>query len=107
MHGKVYFDQMYAGIIKRGEGEYHFTYDPSYLSNTAALPISLTLPLRSEPYVSRILFPFFDGLIPEGWLLNLAVKNWKLNPSDRYMLLLTVCNDCIGAVRIIAEEADV
>ena len=104
MHGKVYFDEKFAGILERGDGEFLFTYDPSYLTAPCALPISLTLPLRSEPYISRTLFPFFDGLIPEGWLLDLAVKNWKINPNDRYSLLLTVCNDCIGAVRVIGEQ---
>ena len=106
MRGKVYYDRKLAGIIERGEGEYRFTYDERYLSDTSAFPISLNLPLQSAAYVHRTLFPFFDGLIPEGWLLDLALKNWKLNPSDRYMLLLTVCNDCIGAVRVIAEERD-
>ena len=47
-----------------------------------------------------MLFPFFDGLIPEGWLLDIAEKNWKLNPRDRMGLLLACCKDCIGAVSI-------
>jgi serine/threonine-protein kinase HipA len=46
------------------------------------------------------MFPFFDGLIPEGWLLEIAEKNWKLNARDRMGLLLTCCKDCIGAVSI-------
>ena len=46
------------------------------------------------------MFPFFDGLIPEGWLLDIAQKNWKLNPRDRMEILLKTCHDCIGAVSI-------
>jgi serine/threonine-protein kinase HipA len=46
------------------------------------------------------MFPFFDGLIPEGWLLNIAEKNWKLRPRDRMGLLLACCKDCIGAVSV-------
>ena len=46
------------------------------------------------------MFPFFDGLIPEGWMLNLALDNWKLDYKDRIGLLLTCCGDTIGAVRI-------
>lgn len=65
---------------------------------------SLTLPLREAPYESNILFPFFDGLIPEGWLLHIVSKNWKLDQNDRFGLLLVACKDCIGAVRI--EEAE-
>jgi serine/threonine-protein kinase HipA len=41
------------------------------------------LPLREQPYVKRVLFPFFNGLIPKGWLLEVAERNWKLNPRDR------------------------
>lgn len=50
--------------------------------------------------LSQVLFPFFDGLIPEGWLLDIAERNWKLNPRDRMGLLLACCKDCIGAVSV-------
>jgi len=50
------------------------------------------------------LFPFFDGLIPEGWLLNIAEMNWKINHKDRMGLLLTCCQDCIGAVSVRNNE---
>ena len=50
------------------------------------------------------MIPFFDGLIPEGWLLDIAQKNWKLDPRDRMGLLLTCCKDCIGAVSIVPEQ---
>ena len=65
-----------------------------------ALAVSLTLPLRQEPYETTILFPFFDGLIPEGWLLGVVSRNWKINQKDRFGLLLSACRDCIGDVCI-------
>jgi HipA-like protein len=46
-----------------------------------ARPVSLTLPIREAPYLSRVLFPFFDGLIPEGWLLDIAEKTGNLTPE--------------------------
>jgi serine/threonine-protein kinase HipA len=48
-----------------------------------------------------VLFAFFDGLIPEGWLLNITTKNWKINPNDRMGLLMTCCQDCIGAIGVV------
>ena len=60
------------------------------------------MPVVKSPYRSKRLFPFFDGLIPEGWLLNIAVTNWKLKPNDRFGMLITLCTDCIGCVSIIA-----
>ena len=89
-----------AGWLTQDEFGYHFVYDTNYLNNATAEPISLTLPLKATVYSSKVLFPFFDGLIPEGWLLDIAEKNWKLNPRDRMGLLLACCKDCIGAVSV-------
>jgi len=95
-----------AGRLTQDEQGYHFVYDNAYATRPDARPVSLTLPVREAPYTSNVLFPFFDGLIPEGWLLDIAEKNWKLNPRDRMGLLLACCKDCIGAVSVeaITEE---
>lgn len=89
-----------AGWLTQDEQGYRFEYAAGYLTQPQAQPVSLTLPVREEPYTSKVLFPFFDGLIPEGWLLEIAEKNWKLNPGDRMGLLLACCRDCIGAVSV-------
>lgn len=99
--GRVYAFDVFAGWIEEREDEYVFTYDPAYLARKNAKAVSLTLPLQGEPFKSKTMLPFFDGLIPEGWLLDIAAKNWKLDPRDRMGLLLTVCKDCIGAVHIV------
>lgn len=56
------------------------------------------MPLTDKSYHDTVLFPFFDGLIQEGWLLGIAEKSWKINQRDRMSLLLACCKDCIGAV---------
>ncbi len=68
------------------------------------MPVSLTLPLRQEPYEQKTMIPFFDGLIPEGWLLNIITDNWKIDSRDRMSLLLLACKDCIGNISIVAED---
>lgn len=98
--GQVFCQDILAGIIAETDAGYSFQYDYLYLQEANNQAVSLTLPLKSEPYLSKTIFPFFDGLIPEGWLLDIAAENWKLNPRDRMGLLLTVCGDCIGAVSI-------
>jgi len=95
----VYMETKLAGMLVEDEDGYSFTYDQEYLQS-GLKPVSLTLPLQSEPYQSKTMIPFFDGLIPEGWLLDIAEKNWKLNERDRMGLLLVCCRDCIGAVSI-------
>ncbi len=102
--GIVFFKTERAGIVWQDEDGYGFAYDSLYLQNSFSQPVSLTLPLRPEPYLSKVMLPFFDGLIPEGWVLDIAVENWKLNERDRMELLLIACKDCIGAVSIIHAE---
>ena len=62
------------------------------------------MPVRDNPYTDKRLFPFFEGLIPEGWLLDIASKNWKIIPNDRMGLLLACCQNCIGAVSVIPKD---
>lgn len=102
----LYRDRL-AGWLTEDEDGYVFEYAADYLSRGGAEPVSLTLPLRAEPYKQNVLFAFFDGLIPEGWLLNITTKNWKLNPNDRMGLLIACCQDCIGAVGVVGEEMEV
>ncbi|QYH39693.1 phosphatidylinositol kinase [Algoriphagus sp. NBT04N3] len=99
--GEIWVANHLAGILEEGEDGYTFTYSDKYLKSNNPLPVSLTLPLQTESYKSETLFPFFDGLIPEGWLLDVAHQNWKLNPRDRMGLLLKTCRDCIGNISVI------
>ena len=89
-----------AGWLTEDENGYHFVYDEQYLQSKFLEPVSLLLPIQKAQFTDKVLFPFFDGLIPEGWLLDIAEKNWKLNPRDRMGLLLACCKDCIGAVSV-------
>jgi serine/threonine-protein kinase HipA len=102
---RIYYKDRPAGILTEGDNGYQFAYLPEYL-RAGGHPVSLTLPLSATPYRSAVLFPFFDGLIPEGWLLDVALRNTDISSLDRMSLLLLCCRDCIGAVRVepISEE---
>lgn len=97
---KVLMHDRWAGTLAETVDGYEFAYRNDYRDQEAAEAVSLTLPLNERPYKSKVFFPFFDGLIPEGWLLTIAEKSWKLDPRDRLGLLLACCKDCIGAVSI-------
>ena len=97
---KIYNHNLFAGLLTEDENGYTFQYDSDYLQSDDAQAISLTFPLTDKPYTEKILFPFFDGLIPEGWLLDIAEKSWKLNRRDRMSLLLACCKDCIGSISV-------
>ncbi len=96
----VYVRDTFAGTLKETDSGYSFIYDSDYLATKNATAVSLTLPLQAEEYTSKTLFSFFDGLIPEGWLLDIVSRNWKIDRKDRFGLLLVACKDPIGNVRI-------
>ena len=63
----VYLHDYKAGTLTEDENGYTFLYDKDFLESAHAEAISLTMPLTDKPYQDKVLFPFFDGLIPEGW----------------------------------------
>lgn len=103
---QVYHKNRLAGEIRETDEAFIFQYNAEYLATADSKPVSLILPLQQKEFTSKILFPFFDGLIPEGWLLNIAVTNWKINANDRFGLLLSLCKDSIGCVSVISKEID-
>ena len=97
---KIYFHEQFAGNLEELDDGYVFTYAQEYIDGNNIGAISKHFPLQVNPFKSKVMFAFFDGLIPEGWLLAIAEKNWKLNTRDRFGLLLACCEDCIGAVSV-------
>ena len=102
--GFVFVQNVFSGIIRETDSGYEFEYDKDYLSSQNPLAVSLTLSLQHEVFESKTLFPFFDGLIPEGWLLNVVTKNWKIDRRDRFGLLLAACKDSVGDVSVRREK---
>ena len=102
----VYRKDVLAGVLTENEGEYAFVYDSGYLQIDDAKAISLTMPLQKEAFVSPVLFPFFDGLIPEGWLLDVALRSSDISILDRMSLLLLCCKDCIGSISVVEKGGE-
>ena len=103
----IYLGDKKEGLLERTEKGYRFTYYKEFISSQDAQPVSLSLPLTENPYESESLFPFFLGLIPEGWLLDLTSKTLKIDPENAFDILLATCGDCIGAVKVIPiDEGD-
>jgi len=96
----VYYNGACSGELIEYDDHYEFKYSDDYLKNNASRPISLSLPLTKKAYKSDILFPFFDGLIPEGYLLDLIIKKYNIKATNRLGLLLHSGLSTIGAVTI-------
>jgi serine/threonine-protein kinase HipA len=98
---EIFYKDILAGVlIEADEGEFTFQYEKEYVLNHPKEFITFSMPVSIIPYKSERLFPFFEGLIPEGWLLDIATRNWKLGQNDRMGLLLACCHNCIGAVSV-------
>ncbi|MEM9657543.1 MAG: HipA N-terminal domain-containing protein [Planctomycetota bacterium] len=100
----VQIDGQPVGMLTEEGRSVAFVYDPSWVSKESAQPISLTLPVRAEPYVTEGLHPFFENLLPEGWLLEIATAKLKISKDDAFGLLVATCADCIGAVEIVRMD---
>lgn len=96
----VYYKNKKAGLLKKIGNVYEFEYDLSYLKDVNAKPVSLTMPLTQEKYSSEHLFPFFENLLPEGFLLDMTIKKLKIDRNDKFKLLLHIGQDTVGAISI-------
>ena len=93
----VFVNQVNAGIFEELEnGKYQFTYSSDYYGP----PVSLTMPLAKIQYEFDKFPPFFDGLLPEGVLLEALLRKSKLDKNDFFGQLLRVGHDVVGVVTI-------
>jgi HipA-like protein len=102
----VRLDGQPVGTLIEAAKEVTFQYDDQWLNNEHGVPVSLTLPVRKEPYVTVGLHPFFENLLPEGWLLEITTTSLKISKDDAFGLLIATCADCIGAVEILPVTGD-
>lgn len=97
--GQVFYNNDLAGLITETKDGYVFEYNKEFLKKN--IPISISLPLREEPYISKGLFHFFKGLLPEGWYLDIVSATQKIDREDSFGILLCTTNrDTIGAVTV-------
>ena len=97
--GLVFYNNVPAGYISETKNGYVFEYDKTFLKKNT--PVSISLPLRDEPYKSKELFHFFRGLLPEGWYLDIVAAVQKVDRNDLFGLLLCTTNtDTIGSVTV-------
>ncbi len=99
----VFYDNELAGYLTESPDGYTFQYDLAFLKKN--IPLSVSLPPRPQPYHSKELFPFFKGLLPEGWYLNIVSTTQKIDSKDYFgMLTGTASVDTIGAVTVRRES---
>ena len=100
----VYYKDLKAGILRKTDEGFEFIYNDNYLHNKYSVPISATMPLTKKRFFLAELFPFFENLLPEGFLLDLITSKLKIDKNDKFGLLLQIGEDTIGAVSILPSE---
>ena len=99
--GTVYYRDIPAGTLTRDAQGYTFRYNPFYLANSSLPDISVTLPKREEEYQSKVLFPFFYGLLAEGRQKERQCRELRIDEKDHFTRLLeTSAYGAIGAVYV-------
>lgn len=97
---KIFNHNIYAGkLIKEDDDSFTFSYDKDYHGKS----ISLTMPKELHTFHYDQFPPFFDGLLPEGVLLEALLKLTKLDRDDYFSQLITVGHDLVGSVTVEAE----
>jgi serine/threonine-protein kinase HipA len=99
---EIYRNGILAGILtETNNGEYVFTYDPSYFNDETLPGISLTLPKKQREYTSKHLFPFFFNMLSEGTNRIVQSKQLKIDENDFFGLLMATAQyDTIGAITV-------
>ena len=101
---RVFYSNELAGFLEETSEGYTFRYDSEFFKKN--IPISISLLPREEPYISKELFPFFKGLLPEGWYLNIVSATQKVDSKDAFGVMIgTAGVDTIGAVTVRKEDA--
>ena len=101
MKAKVFNNEIFAGVIENVGDSYFFTYDDDYINDPGQSAISLSLPKTQKKFISKVLFPFFFGLLAEGINKEIQCKLLKIDENDHFsQLLKTAHTETIGAVTI-------
>ena len=100
LKANVFLYDKHVGVLEKNGNGYRFSYENDYFGP----PLSLSLPLRQSAYTAETLFPFFQSLLPEGWLLKQYARAQKLDERDEFQLLVNNGEDLLGAVVIRPDQ---
>ena len=95
----VYLGRRLAGRLTQDEhGLTTFAYDAGWLATPDAVPLSHSMPLRSEVFGRNECGAFFAGVLPESGKRSLIARNLGVSANNDYALLERIGGDCAGAI---------
>jgi serine/threonine-protein kinase HipA len=100
-------NRLLGHLLKEPGGAICFRYAESWLSWDQAVPVSLSLPLREDPYKGGQVVAVFENLLPDSDLLRRRIaERVGAKGIDAYSLLYEIGRDCVGALQFIPEDND-
>lgn len=84
-----------------GKRWFTFRYDRKWLAKTGAIPLSLSLPLREEPFEDDASRPFFANLLPEAEIRRIIARRLGISEQNDFALLEAIGGECAGAVLVL------
>jgi serine/threonine-protein kinase HipA len=104
----VYMNARRVGRLRReSSGAIDFTYDPSWLAWSNAIPVSVSLPLREDRHIGDPVLAVFDNLLPDNHDIRRRIaERTRADGADAYSLLAAIGRDCAGALQFLPEGED-
>lgn len=100
----VWWDGKLVGALRLDEhGDMSFAYDPAWLADAGATPLSASLPKQAERFNRRACRPFFAGLLPEEGQRDAVARALGLSRSNDFALLRALGGDVAGALTLWPE----
>ena len=81
-----------------GSDDVVFAYSEEYIYGKNGVPISISLPLRTEPFNPKETRNYFDGLLPEGFMRRTIAGNIHAGEDDYIAILKELGKECLGAI---------
>jgi len=102
----VRIDEIVVGKLWLDEKKHFcFQYSAEWLQKSR-IPLSLSLPLRTEPYLDDESHAFFANLLPEEKIRAVIARNLGISLNNDYGLLERIGGDCAGAVSLYSESGE-
>jgi len=100
----------HAGVLSivdemRSPEGWHFAYAADYLASGTPVSLSVSLPVRAEPFEGAVVRNWFCNLLPEGAVRDVLERRLRLPARDDFALLAAIGGECAGAVAVGASDA--
>jgi serine/threonine-protein kinase HipA len=95
----IWFDALAVGQVDvAADGSLSLRYAERWLQTSGAFPLSVTMPLRAEPYPSDVISPWLANLLPEEDQLQMLTRSLGLDQADVLAVLAEIGGDTAGAL---------